>query len=117
MNKLQGYRVNRPSNKFPGKIKEMRLTETQIDTIRKATHQNFGEDALVWLFGSRLDDTKRGGDIDLYIEATHRDTLISELRCKIALEDNLDLSVDLVVKEPGKDKPIYNLAKAQGIRL
>jgi hypothetical protein len=41
VNKLQGYRVNRPSNKFPGKIKEMRLTETQIDTIRKATHAAF----------------------------------------------------------------------------
>jgi len=33
----------------------------------------------------------------------------------IGLEDSLDLSVDLVVKEPGKDKPIYNLAKAQGL--
>lgn len=52
-----------------------------------------------------------------YIEATNRNTLLAELRCKIALEDSLDLSVDLIVKEPGKDKPIYNLAKAQGVRL
>lgn len=95
----------------------MRLTNTQIDIIRKATSQNFGEDALVWLFGSRLDDSKRGGDVDLYIETLHRQTLVSELRCKVALEDSLDLSVDLVVKEPGKDKPIYDLAKAQGVRL
>lgn len=95
----------------------MRLTKAQIDMIRKETSQNFGEDALIWLFGSRLDDTKRGGDVDLYVEVTRRDTLMSELRCKIALEDSLDLSVDLVVKEPGKDKPIYNLAKAQGVRL
>ncbi|OAI09657.1 DNA polymerase subunit beta [Methylomonas lenta] len=95
----------------------MRLSSTQIDIIRKSTSQNFGEDALIWLFGSRLDDTKRGGDVDLYVEATHRGTLMSELRCKIALEDSLDLAVDLVVKEPGKDKPIYNLAKAQGVRL
>jgi hypothetical protein len=42
---------------------------------------------------------------------------MSELRCKIALEDSLDLSVDLVVKEFGKDKSIYNLAKAQRVRL
>jgi hypothetical protein len=50
----------------------MRLTNTQIDIIRKATSQNFGEDALVWPFGSRLDDTKRGGDVDLYFETLHR---------------------------------------------
>ena len=95
----------------------MRLTNTQIETIRTATHQNFGADALVWLFGSRLDDVKRGGDVDLYVEVTHRDTLMSALRCKIALEDSLDLPVDIVVKEPGKDKPIYNLAKSGGIPL
>ena len=34
----------------------MRLTNTPIDIILKATSQNFGEDALVWLFGSRVDD-------------------------------------------------------------
>ena len=95
----------------------MRLTHTQIDTIRAATSQNFGADALVWLFGSRVDDTRRGGDVDLYIESPHRNTFMSALRCKIALEDFLDLSVDLVVKEPGQEKPIYDLAKAQGIQL
>jgi len=95
----------------------MRLTNKQIDIIRKTTRQNFGEDALVWLFGSRLDDAKRGGDVDLYVETSRRQTLVSKLRCKIALEDTLDLSVDLVVKEPGKDKSIYDLAKAQGVRL
>ena len=95
----------------------MRLSPAQIDTIRRAAQQNFGADALIWLFGSRTDDTKRGGDVDLYVEATQRDTLMSALRCKISLEDSLDLPVDLVVKEPGKDKPIYNLAKSQGVRL
>ena len=95
----------------------MRLTNAQIASIRKATHQNFGDDALVWLFGSRVDDMRRGGDVDLYVETTNHNTLMSALRCKIALEDSLDLSVDLVVKEPGKEKPIYKLAKAQGVLL
>ena len=95
----------------------MRLSKAQIDMIRKTASQNFGQDALIWLFGSRLDDSRRGGDVDLYVETTRQDTLMSELRCKIALEDSLDLSVDLVVKEPGKDNPIYNLAKTQGVRL
>lgn len=99
------------------KPNQMRLSPAQIDTIRKAARQNFGADALVWLFGSRVDDSRRGGDVDLYVEATRRDTLMAALHCKIALEDSLDLPVDLIVKEPGQDKPIYNLAKAQGIQL
>lgn len=95
----------------------MRLSQAQIEIIRKATHESFGADATVWLFGSRADDTRRGGDVDLYIETTQRNTLMSELRCKIALEDQLDLHIDLVIKEPGKEKPIYRLAREQGIQL
>ena len=95
----------------------MRLTASQIETIRQATRQNFGADASVWLFGSRVDDARRGGDVDIYIEPTGKNTLIPALRCKIALEDSLDLHVDLIVKEPWIDKPIYQLAKTQGVRL
>ncbi len=95
----------------------MRLTASQIEIIRQATRQSFGAGASVWLFGSRADDARRGGDVDLYIEATEKNTLIPALRCKIALEDSLDLHVDLIVKEQGKDKPIYQIAKTQGVRL
>ncbi len=95
----------------------MRLTSSQIETIRQAARQNFGADASGWLFGSRVDDARRGGDVDLYVESTQVNTLMSALRCKIALEDSLDLRVDLIVKEPGKDKPIYQLAKTQGVQL
>ena len=95
----------------------MRLSTSQIETIREAARKNFGAEASVWLFGSRVDDTKRGGDVDLYVETAQKHTLLSALRCKIALEDSLDLHVDLIVKEHGKDKPIYRLAKTQGIQL
>lgn len=95
----------------------MRLTASQIEIIRQAAHQNFGADAPVWLFGSRVDDARRGGDVDLYIESARENTLMSALRCRIAIEDSLDLHVDLIVKEPGKDKPIYQIAKTQGVQL
>jgi len=95
----------------------MRLTPTQRQHILQATHQNFGADAKVWLFGSRADDTRRGGDVDLYVETTQQNTFMSALRCKTALEESLDLHVDLVVKEQGKNKPIYQIAKQQGIQL
>ena len=71
----------------------------------------------MWLFGSRVDDARRGGDVDLYIEPTQKNKTMSELRCKVVLEESLDLHVDLIVKEPGKDKPIYRLAKTQRVQL
>jgi len=95
----------------------MRLTPTQHKQILQAARLNFGADANVWLFGSRVDDTQRGGDVDLYVETAQASTLWSALRCKIALEESLDLHVDLVVKEQGKNKPIYQIAKKQGVQL
>lgn len=47
----------------------MRLKQRDVDAIRLATREAFGDTASVSLFGSRLDDARRGGDIDLLIEA------------------------------------------------
>lgn len=44
----------------------MRLSKEQIDTLKEAIFK-VDEDASLYLFGSRADDSKRGGDIDLLI--------------------------------------------------
>lgn len=46
----------------------VRLKQRDIDAIRIATRAAFGDTASVSLFGSRLHDDLRGGDIDLLIE-------------------------------------------------
>lgn len=46
----------------------MRLTEQQIEDIRQAAVQLAGARAQVRVFGSRLDDTAKGGDLDLLLE-------------------------------------------------
>jgi hypothetical protein len=43
----------------------MRLTPTQIDTIKSTAQAVLGEGAQVWLYGSRLDDQRKGGDLDI----------------------------------------------------
>jgi hypothetical protein len=43
----------------------MRLTEQQIQVFKSTAHAVLGEGAQVTLFGSRVDDAKKGGDIDL----------------------------------------------------
>lgn len=46
----------------------MRLTTQQMQGICKIVKQIAGENARVWVFGSRLEDTAQGGDLDLMVE-------------------------------------------------
>jgi len=62
----------------------MRLNDDQIQAIRQAATSAFGQGTSVWLFGSRVDDAKKGGDIDHGIEdksATQKDSAIDKLFC------------------------------------
>ena len=43
----------------------MRLTAEQIAAIKFLATECFGDHAIVYLFGSRADQSRRGGDIDL----------------------------------------------------
>jgi predicted nucleotidyltransferase len=44
----------------------MRLTDFEQKMIKKAFIESF-EEGKIYLFGSRIDENKRGGDIDLYL--------------------------------------------------
>ena len=48
----------------------MRLSKYYVDSIKNVFNDVFCEGAI-YLFGSRVDDTKKGGDIDLYIEVKY----------------------------------------------
>lgn len=48
------------------KEKGMRLEPYEIKVIQDSFINNF-HSVKIYLFGSRVDDTKKGGDIDLYI--------------------------------------------------
>ena len=47
----------------------MRLSTDQIQAIRQAAIAALGQGTSLWLFGSRVDDAKKGGDIDLLVSA------------------------------------------------
>ena len=79
----------------------MRLTATQTQTILDCMRQQFGADASVMLFGSRLDDTACGGDVDLLVESTTRATLRQRAVVTMALENALNLPVDIVALQRG----------------
>ena len=96
----------------------MRLTPAEQASIKHIVASVFGADAVLWLFGSRVDDSKRGGDVDLYVVPVLRDDLyMKRVRCLGELEQALLYPVDLVVNESGRELAIYRVALEQGVRL
>ena len=91
----------------------MRLTTEQINTIVTTCRAVAGASALVWLYGSRLDDTRHGGDIDLLIEPEERVNLLLRARIKTRLEQTLSLPVDVMVKNPDTpENPFHSIVRA-----
>ena len=98
----------------------MRLTEHEIAAIKAATVHAFGPDAVVRLFGSRVDDTRRGGDIDLLIEVGgEAATPGNEGRFLDALFARIDEQrVDTLLSVRGRDRsPFEQIAYRDGIVL
>ncbi len=99
----------------------MRLTETQRNLIKSAVARIIGPDSKVWLFGSRVDDSKRGGDIDLLVETERLLPSRASVLCKLegALVMSLgDRKIDVLLKDGRPcDAPIFRVAKDKGILL
>lgn len=79
----------------------MRLEPGEVKAIKAAATHAFGPNAVVRLFGSRADDSRRGGDIDLHVELADE---VDEFRARSRFEENLfarieEQRVDVVVRQ------------------
>jgi len=99
----------------------MRLTPLQIQMIKSAIKRVLGVPYHVWLFGSRVDADKRGGDIDLLVEAEAVLSNRAEVLCRLqgALVMALgDRKLDIVLRDArGGDAPVFEIARRTGIQL
>jgi predicted nucleotidyltransferase len=96
----------------------MRLSESERRIIREACLRHFGVEPR--LFGSRLDDARRGGDIDLVVR--------TDLPPKEAVRRRLDLlaelwrrigerKIDIVIDDGSNASPIVEQARRQAVPL
>jgi predicted nucleotidyltransferase len=101
----------------------MRLSEEQRRVVKEATAACFEPSATVCLFGSRVDDNKKGGDIDLLVETSLSDPEMiaaAHIRFVSRLYREMgEQKIDLLIDYPGRRQqlPIFEIARAQGIRL
>ncbi len=97
----------------------MRLTEQQKTILKRLTAEIFGADARLILFGSRVNDNAKGGDIDLYIETKDSQPAFDN-KIKFLTAVNRELGeqkIDIVVNNFSKEKDIYSIARQTGIEL
>lgn len=80
----------------------MRITEREAIVIKEAVLQR-DPVARVYLFCSRTDDAKRGGDIDILVISTRLD-LMDAVRIEVDIEEKLgEIDMDLIVKKDAED--------------
>ena len=99
----------------------MRLSSLIQNVIKTEVSNLIGENCVVLLFGSRVDDNQRGGDIDLLIESPIPIKNRVELECKLAARLYIKLGgrkVDVLIKDSLTHiKPIHQQAIQQGVML
>jgi len=78
----------------------MRLSDFEIRTIQTLGKKHFGSESRVFLFGSRVDDNLKGGDIDLFVssEDTSYLNIENKIRFLVDLKRTIgDRKIDLVL--------------------
>jgi predicted nucleotidyltransferase len=99
----------------------MRISPDQAQAIVAAARAVAGADAKVSLFGSRLDDGRRGGDIDVLVQlpmpAVRPAWLAAQITARLqrALGDR---KVDVLIVAPGMElQPVHRAALRDGVVL
>lgn len=93
----------------------MRLSEYEIDAIKDAIRRH-DKDAVIYVFGSRVDDTRKGGDIDLLIISS-RLSYADKLRIRQAIEEKIgERKIDIVIASD-LERPFVKMGVNEGVLL
>lgn len=95
----------------------MRLNSKEITSIRHILGE-LDPAGQIYLFGSRVDDSRKGGDIDIFLNASRIIELKTQLTIQYRLTTACNTHVDLLVKNPNQSmQPIHEIALETGIKL
>jgi predicted nucleotidyltransferase len=96
----------------------MRLSDALIQSIRLLARQEAGEQVSVRVFGSRLDDDARGGDLDLMLDVPNAVENPAMLSARVSARVSRAMNgrkVDVLVYAPNLLRlPIHEIAFREG---
>lgn len=96
----------------------MRLKPNEIDIVKSSILKRI-HDAKIILFGSRVYDDKKGGDIDIFVETEQEVNLKQQIEILTDIRMNgCERTVDMIFKTPTtKDQPIFHTIYKNGLAL
>ncbi len=96
----------------------MRISEFEKEVIITSIGKNFNEVEKIILFGSRIDDSKRGGDIDVLLITSDDDTFIKKIHALTDMQLRLgEQRIDLLTANAADERLIVKKGKREGVVL
>jgi len=101
----------------------MRLSKSEISIIKLVACEVWGAKTMIYLFGSRTDDSKKGGDIDLFVDLEEEWEPKRIMLQKAEFLGKLDFllgeqKIDLLVRTHYNNHlPIIKTAQKMGVAL
>lgn len=99
----------------------MRLNQAHVQALKQMIVEEAGPSARLHLFGSRLDDAARGGDVDLLLELDAPVAQPVPLIASVATRASRIMEgrkVDVLLLAPNLlRQPIHDIAQKQGVLL
>lgn len=104
-------------------MQKIRLSDNDLEALKDCFKKHFLDNDKLWIFGSRVETQKKGGDIDLYIETSVptrveaikiRNNFIWDLEQCIG-EQKIDVVLSLI-NDP-YPLPIHKIALSTGVRI
>lgn len=93
----------------------MRLEKFEIEAI-KSTIREFDSNAEVFLFGSRIDDTKKGGDIDVLV-ISGKIGLSEKIKIKIKLYNRIGERKIDIITTPAINSAFLNFIYDEAVQI
>ncbi|MDR3369916.1 nucleotidyltransferase domain-containing protein [Rhodoferax sp.] len=97
------------------------MSSSQIQAIRQTAQRVLGVDVRVSVFGSRVNDNSKGGDIDLFFETEKQVNNRAKAICQLSGALTLalgDRKIDIILKDANTpDAPIFDIAKRTGVQI
>ncbi|ACM92674.1 conserved hypothetical protein [Nautilia profundicola AmH] len=90
---------------------QIRLNPEEIKIIKNMINKIFGK-SDIYIFGSRTDLSKKGGDVDIFVIPQNYENIYEKrIKAKINLKDALFRNVDIVIH-----KDFNNLIEKEALK-